>query len=164
MREIKFPKAVIFILDDDIIQSTIKSNKIGATIIFTKLIDWLFTEINSLITQRKEQLPPRALKAEYPRVYWVEAPQHKNFQNNLLRRKLNSVIQTSANKFPNFRIMRMKKIWNQEDSNLFRNNRFSAEGLAKYSAPIDNALEFNDTFKMPYISQNHRPTTVQVHQ
>ena len=120
-QHVKFPKVIIFMLDDDIIRAT-KPSDIGATLLLTKLVEWLFKEIARIIQQRKEQLPLKAIKSDFPMVYWVEAPQHKNFTNNLLRRKLNSVVQVTISNYRNMHIMRMKKIWDPDDSNFFRNN------------------------------------------
>ena len=39
----------------------------------------------------------------------------------------------------------MKKVWDPEDKQLFRNNRFSAEGLSRYWSSVDNAIQFNMT-------------------
>ena len=108
-------------------------------------------------------MPARALKAEYPKMYWTEAPQHVNFPNNLLRRKINSVVQASADKYPNFKILKMKKFWDAENTNLFRNNQFSGEGLAKYWSSVDAAFQYNETWRNPFKpkklnqAQYHRP-------
>ena len=74
------PKVIIFMLDDDIIRAT-KPSDIGATLLLTKLVEWLFKEIARIIQQRKEQLSLKAIKSDFLMVYWVEAPQHKNFTN-----------------------------------------------------------------------------------
>ena len=95
----------------------------------------------------KQYLPSRALKADYLRIYWAEVPQHVNFTNNLLRQKINSVAQAAADKYSCFKILKMKKFWDADNTNLFRNNRFSGKGLAKYWASVDAAFQYNETWK-----------------
>ena len=158
-KEKLFPKAVVLVLDDDIIQAT-KPKEVGATIIFSKVIDWLFKQLTRSIEEMKQYLPARALKAEYPKMYWTEAPQHVNFPNNLLRRKINSVVQASADKYPNFKILKMKKFWDAENTNLFRNNRFSGEGLAKYWSSVDAAFQYNETWRNPFKPKEAEPSSV----
>ena len=139
---LKFPKVCLVVLDDDPIRHT-KLNEENASTMLNKAIPWLIKEFHKLIEIRKDQLQSYAVKANYPLVYWMESPQHINFKNNWLRRKLNSVIQNEANRYLNIRITCMKKVWDAEDRSLFQNNRFTATGLFKYWASIDNALEFN---------------------
>ena len=104
MENVIFPKAIVIVLDDDMIRA-LKPTECGATILFDRIIKWLFREIDGMISTRKDQLPKRAVKEGYPKLYWVEAPQHKNFTNNLLRRKLNSVVQSSSAEYKYVRVV-----------------------------------------------------------
>ena len=144
--ELKLPRICVFVLDDDIIRY-LRLDIQSATSILNEIIPWLFKEIAKLIQIRKDQLPRKAVKEGYPQIYWMEAPQHVNFSNNMIRRKFNSVVQNVAMRYANMRIARMKKIWDPEEKYLFMNSRFSADGLMKYWESIDNAIEFNENLK-----------------
>ena len=141
----KLPKICIFIIDDDILRHLkINDETKGITTILTVDIGWLFSRINRMIKSRKEQLEEKAIRPNYPQVYWLEAPQHIMFKNNLARRKLNSVVQNEAAKIKDFKIIRMKKHWDPDNGNLFFNNRYTAEGLMRYWESMDSSVEFND--------------------
>ena len=51
-----FLRMILFVLDYDIIRN-LKPMECGATILFDKIIKWLFKEIDRMVTLRKEQLP-----------------------------------------------------------------------------------------------------------
>ena len=142
----KLPKVIIFVMDDDIIRATKPPEK-RAMLVYTEMMKWLFGRIERKIEERKDQLPMKAKCKEYPKIYWVEAKQHKYFENNVFRRKMNSVIQSLTSTFTSIRIMKMKKHWNFDDANLFKHNRFSSTGLAKYWMSVDSGLEYNDNYK-----------------
>ena len=120
--------------------------------IITDITRWLLNQFKKLIDIRRDQLPTKALKADYPTVYWVEAPQHENFGNNLNRRKFNSALQAESSVLPNMKMMRMKKIWDPEDPQSYIAScaRFTTSGIFKYWKSIDNALQFNDAKRQEY--------------
>ena len=143
--KIKFPKLCIFVLDNDL-KRHLKVTEKSASAVFAEIIPWLFNKVDRHIKSRKEQLPQKAIKSEYPMIYWMEAPQHINFSeaDNIIRHKQNSAIQSEVARYPYMKIVRMKKVWDPEDGHLYANNRYSAEGLMKYWSSIDNAIEYHD--------------------
>ena len=149
MERIKFPKAILVILDDDLLRSLSSeiSESTNLSLVLYKMLKHLVNEFRKAIETRKDQLPDKLKKLFYPKVYWVEAPQHRNFPNNFDRRKFNSTLQSNTSSQANMQIMRMKKVWDPEDFNLFQNNRYTSRGLMRYWESIDNALEFNKNFK-----------------
>ena len=144
------PKNIIVLLDDDIIRRVeLKCDDDdidNLDKIFNQLMHWLLNEFRKLIDARKDQLPERSKKDGFPKIYWVEAPQHINFANNSARRKMNAAIQAEAAIQENMKIMRMKKVWDTEDNHsyLASHSRFISDGIFKYWGSIDNAMEFND--------------------
>ena len=104
-----FPRAILVVLDNDLIRH-LQVDDEGLTIILKELIIWLFKEVDKLISQRKELLPKKSLKADYPQIFWMESPQHMNFVDNLPRRKFNSIVQSTATEYNYMKIVRMKKI------------------------------------------------------
>ena len=149
-KEDTLPKNILVLLDDDIIRRVeAKCNDEeyeSLSGIFKEIIHWLFNQFRKIINVRLEQLPEKCKRIGFPKVYWVEAPQHENFNNNLARRKMNSAIQAEASLQMDMSIMRMKKVWEPENSQLYlaSHSRFTTEGIFKYWGSIDNALEFND--------------------
>ena len=141
-KNVKLPKYCVFVLDDDIIRHT-KINEESASIMLNKMIPWLMKEIHKLVDIRKNQLPAKAVRDNFPMIYWMEAPQHIHFKNNMVHRKFNSVVQSETSRYQYMRIARMKKVWDAEDKHLFYDGRFTPEGLMKYWGSIDNAIEFN---------------------
>ena len=129
----KLPKFCIFMIDDDILKHfKIDDDTEGIAVILNMAISWLFREIDRMIKSREDQLTVKTLKEGYPQIFWLEAPQHMHFDNNLARRKLNSVVQNETSNYDYFKIIRVKKHWDPDNRNLFFNRRFSAEGLMKY--------------------------------
>ena len=148
LQQVKFPKAILVILDNDLLRACkFDYKKPGLSKLLSGTIDWLLNEVRKLIEIRKDQLPVKAVRANYPMVYWVEAPQHKSFHDNLERCKFNSVLQSLTGMKQNMKIIRMKKIWDENDSNLFRQGRFTADGLMRYWESIDNAIQFNENIQ-----------------
>ena len=43
----------------------------GEEIVFTEMINWLMDKIQELIESRKNQLPIKVVKRDYPKVLWV---------------------------------------------------------------------------------------------
>ena len=163
------PKSIIILLDDDIIRRVeVKADREeeidGLSAIFTRVIKWLVNQVDRAILSRKEQLPEKSKEQNSPVCYWVEAPQHVNFNNNNLScRKFNSSLQAETSIKKNMRVMRMKKKWDPEDphSYLSESSRFTSTGIFKYWASIDNALEFNDKKKDEFLLKNQNPKAAQ---
>ena len=138
------PTIILFVLDDDIVRMTDIKSTTNASDYFSPVMNWLINEVQKIIAARKDQLPNKALNPQEPRIYWVEAPQHKNFENNLFRRKFNSSLQNVVDLQKDMRMMRLKKVWDYDDSSLFRNEHFTSDGLVKYWEAIDSSLHFNE--------------------
>ena len=148
--ECLLPKSILVILDDDIIRRVEakcdEDNLENMSTIFSCVMKHLINQFRKLIESRKDQLPEKSISKIYPTIYWVESPQHCNFNNNLSRRKMNSAIQAECSILDNSKIMRMKKVWNSDDEHAYlaSHSRFTSDGIFKYWGSIDNALEFND--------------------
>ena len=113
--------AIIVLLDDDIIRRIelkMDGETEGLSLIFADLIKWLLNEFRKLISARWDQLPTKSKAKEVPTTYWLEAP-HINFNNNLARRKFISALQNECSIQQNMRIMRMKKIWDPENTHAY---------------------------------------------
>ena len=125
---------------------------------FGTIMRWIINQFRKLVDARIDQLPEKCVRKNFPKIYWVECPQHCNFNNNLSRRKMNSVIQSECSLIDGMKIMRMKKIWDPEESQLYlpSHSRFTSDGIFKYWGSIDNAIEFNDNKLEEFLSSGRR--------
>ena len=121
------PKAIIFVIDGDIIK-TVKYDNYGITEIFGQILKNLMTGIHCTILAQKDALPHRSKRSDYPTVLWCLAPQHINFPDNwnINRKKFNSCLESLVALFPEMGLLRMKKFWDYNNSQLFLDCRFTA--------------------------------------
>ena len=77
----KLPKAIIVVLDDDLIQYANIDN-FGMSIVYGRLTHYLLSEFNRLLTIKKESMPHKAVRPNYPHILWINPPTHCNFLNN----------------------------------------------------------------------------------
>ena len=147
-QEIKLPKMVVIVLDDDLIkyygaeedpESLMKALK--------RLLNELMTEFRKVVSTQKERLPKKALKAFYPQFVWIQAPLNREFGNNSQREIFNKSLIATAKFHENVSILELKKIWDQENTRLFVGEalRYTTEGLSTYWAAVDCTIRFMDT-------------------
>ena len=84
------PKYVLVVLDDDLI-TFLDFKEEGVATLLGTWIEWLCTELLSLVDKRKSQLPAKSVKENQPFFYWVAAPTHNYIsrERNALRVKFN---------------------------------------------------------------------------
>ena len=144
------PKAVIFVIDDDLIKN-VNYDHMGISEIFGQLLKDLMSGINRMISSYKENLPNKAKRYNYPTILWVEVPIHKNMPEHwkILRKKFSSCQESCAKFFPGMNTLYLKKVWDQNESEFFSDRRFTAKGLTAYWMSIDSAFWHWDTFIYP---------------
>ena len=144
--QIGLPKLIVVVMDDDILKSIEGDTSEDVRKQIKPLITWLICEYEKLILAFKDMLPGRAKRHHVPHVLWMRPATHKNFGNswNMLREELGQVLKECADMKSNMSSLQMLKVWDSEDSSLFRydNYRFTAEGLKKYWLSIDSAVRF----------------------
>ena len=141
--QIKMPKYVVVVLDKDLIEY-LNFDDCGAAGMYGEWLEWLVQKITNLCQQMIDLLPQKAIKEGYPQIYWVAPPQHCNFTDNRARSKFVSCLETVLKDSVSHRIIRMKEIWNYENSNLVDvHGRMLPDGYAKYWQSIDAAVRFN---------------------
>ena len=126
------------------------------------------TEHDKLISTQKEYLPMKAKKHDYPHIVWIEAPEHVNFNNNLLRSKFNRSLHTAASFHDNCHVLELKKIWDGKDRTLYLSpeSRFTADGYNCYWEAVDKTGKFADTIlfkklEKKKLKENCAPDVVQ---
>ena len=142
-----FPKAIIFVIDGDIIK-TVSYNNYGISEVFGKILKNLMVGIHRTILSQKEKLQSKSKRLWYPSVLWALAPQHTNFPGhwNNNRRKFNDCIESLVTLFPEMKTLKMKKFWEYNDLQLVINRNYMAQGLNMYWKSIDSAFRHWDTF------------------
>ena len=103
-----FPKAIVFVLDGDLIK-TIAFNNYGLSEIYGQIMKNLMVGIHRIILAHKEKLPQKSKIANYPTVLWVLPPQHINFPANWNNkcRKLGNCIESLVALFPEMDTLKM---------------------------------------------------------
>ena len=78
----------------------------------------------------------------------VMTPLHCDFPPrwNIHRKMFNKSLEIAANKHPQMAVLKMLKVWNPDDSALFRDSRYTASGLEAYWSSLDSAFRHWDTF------------------
>ena len=134
------PEVMVFVLDDNLIQY-LGYKKWGVASFYGPWIEWLLEEVNKLIESKWKQLPTK-MKLSKPQVYWVELPDHSNFDhvNRDARVKFNNCLLSVVKRYDNMRMICLKEGWSKMDSALVVNNHFTADGLSVYWRSIDWAV------------------------
>ena len=122
--EILLPKAIIILLEADIIKS-VRYGKSGISEIFGQLIKSLAVGLHRLVLQHKDVLPIHSKKFNYPSILWVESPHHMNFLDiwNIHRKKFNKCMETVLSLYPEMFILELVKAWDYHDSSFSKDNK-----------------------------------------
>ena len=107
--EAKLPRAILVVLDDNMINYA-KISGFGISMLYSHLLHYLFSEFNKLILARKDYLPAKALKAHYPELLWINPPLHASFRNNSQRVKFAKILDTTAAIYPDMWSLKLKRI------------------------------------------------------
>ena len=140
------PKALVFVVDDDIIrQANLPKDEVidGE---FQFIMKYLMEEIHRIVIGYKEKLPTKAKKDYLPHFIWIIPPVHKNFPNNSDREFFAEAIEKEVEKYPDMCGLKLKKIWDERDGNLFlkEQRRYTQEGSIEYWKSLDAAIKFWD--------------------
>ena len=139
----RFPEYIVMILDDDVLQFLRYEGK-GAGQLYGSWKEWLALQVHTMITDRKEQLPAKAIPVDAPFVYWVEIPTHDLFERdcNAIRTKFNHCMDATLKLYDDMRIVKLKE-WQRDDTMLVSNGRVTTDGYYTYWKAIDTAVKFN---------------------
>ena len=76
--QVLLPKAVIIVLEDDMIK-TANHFKKGSSTIFDNWLKWITNDLFKITAAYKEKLPTKSRKFKYPHSFWVPAAHHDDF-------------------------------------------------------------------------------------
>ena len=138
------PKVIVIVLDDDII-NFVPVDEFGVSIIYGRIIHYLFAECKKLLALKRERLPKKALVETH--LIWIAPPFHNGFSNSNLHAKFSRNLDNIANLFEGMWSLKLKKIWDPADFNLYLQDakRFTAMGLMSYWMAVERAIRFWDT-------------------
>ena len=146
-KDILLPKAILVVLDDDC-----NYEGVEVSVTYYRTLQWLTKEYHRIVLAHKDRLPNKSQKYKYPHIIWIEPPTNTKFYNNDLRREFSHALQKSVAPFTEMRTLRLKRVWDYDDTNLYDDNshRFTETGLATYWRAVNSTFKFWDT------SLNHK--------
>ena len=147
------PKAIIIVLDDDIIKSIPTHSKNKVKIDFSvsarHSLSWLARELHKLLDIYKSWLPCKAKTSSYPHFVWITPPNHSLFteEDNARHDKFARCLMQSTSIYDEMSCLKMLKIWDQENESLFVEEayRFTALGIETYWKSVDSAVKYWNT-------------------
>ena len=137
----KMPKYIVVVLDSDVIDFVDYKN-FGISTMYGDLLESIIKGVVDIIDDRKKKLPAKAVKGEYPFIYWMCLPKHKNLDFNS-RSKFNLTLESIIKLYPNMRVAQIKDNWDINDENLAQSGRLTGLGFNRYWQAIDASLRFN---------------------
>ena len=143
--QILLPKFIVVVPDDDIIKY-LNYSKFGMSEALGRLLNHIMVDYNHLLESQIEFLPRRSCPNALPYIFWIQAPLHTNFSNNLARIKFNKSLETITQFHENIQALELKKGWEPENGNfyLLESRRFTADGLGAYWAAVDKTIRYAD--------------------
>ena len=144
-KETLLPKIIIVILDDNL-SERIKSN---ISFVYGSIMHWLADQFNKIIECHKDKLPQKAVKADYPHFIWIAPPVNISFDNSDIRLKLDKSLKDTLDVQKSHMMLRLKKVWVQNDRSYCRHHQVTQIGFESYWASIDSAITFWNTHLAP---------------
>ena len=143
-----WPKIITIVLDYDFVKFLACRNG-DNSFVMGRLLYWLMSEFQKIISGYNDQMPSKAKKANYPHMIWIKAPLHNCFrpQTNNLRGKFNACLDKMGKLQLNTSVLELKKIWNPEDSALVLpgTDILTAKGCTTYWEAVDRTIKYCDT-------------------
>ena len=143
-KNVKLPNYILVVLDRDLIDY-LDYDSFGISTMLGNWFEWLAAEFDDMIQKRKQNLPKKALDDDHPQIYWCASLHHILLEKDNLnaRMKMNAVMDSVTKLYQYMRVIKIKEIWQNNDSKLVTHNRFTPHGLSVYWKAIDAAVQFN---------------------
>ena len=142
----KLPQYIVVALDDDIVHFA-QYDGFGISRILGEFLDSMAKALDKLITDRKQLLPSKSVRDNFPMVFWVALPMHHNLLDSAqIRSKFNMCLDSVLQQYSYMRVIRLKEIWNYNDGALVSPaGIFAEKGYYQYWRAIDASVRFNVT-------------------
>ena len=141
-KRVKLPRSIVVVLDNNLIQFLAYVN-IGIAILLGEWFEWLITCFTTLFQSRKDTLPKKAVRADYPQLYLMAPPKHRLLNDNHERRLLLDCMEATVKVFDNVQLIKMVESDYKDDSLVSEDGQFTNFGLTKYWSTVDSAVAFN---------------------
>ena len=117
-----------------------------------KWFEWLANCFADICQHRREILPKKAAKIDYPQIYFVAPPQHRFFMDNDGRKILMHCMEATVKTVNNVRLIKMMEIWNPNNLQLVtKESQITSAGLTAYWASVNAAVAFNINKKASWL-------------
>ena len=141
------PKAIIIVLDDDILDD-LNHFDIGISVALGKWIEWLTQKFHEIIQDYKKILQSKSRKYKYPHFVWCLLPQHMVFaQFNDYKEKFNTAVKKATKNYREMSTISLN-LWNSDDMSYFDGGQISQIGMATYWQAINAAFKVWDRSQM----------------
>ena len=137
----KLPKLVVIVLDNDMIKF-VDHEKYGASIALGKIMDVVVESLDSVIKTRKDQIAKNAYRDQEPHFIWMGAPIHQDFNDNSLRVKFNTCMESIIKQFKNMSFLMPRKGWEIDNHKIVKNESFTVDGSKMYWKAVECAIKF----------------------
>ena len=144
------PDVILIVLHRDIINVAESTTDDEERIVkkMGEWMEWIFAEVDDMLTKRLGQLPDRAIPEVEPVVYFSTIPQSKYFSydQRVVHAKFNRVLENVAKLYPRIRLIWLKNWWDIENKALITgtgSTKLSDLGIDALWRAIDASVEFN---------------------
>ena len=140
----KLPRYMMVVLERDFLDF-LGYKEFRASSLYGEWINYLAGNIATICQDRKQALPQKARRLEFPMIYWAALPHHKNFNDNTMRTKFNNCIESVMKVHEGkMRLIKIKEIWDYNDISLVdRYGNLTSHGTQRYWAAVDAVFKFN---------------------
>ena len=108
-KEKLLPKAIIVVLDDDILWQ-IHYEGPHLQDIYAEVTNYLVEQFHRICISYKEMLPTKTRQAFIPYVIWILPPSHINYYNNTAREKFAVALTAAVRRYPEMACLSLKKL------------------------------------------------------
>ena len=139
----ELPKFLIFILEDDLIKN-LGYNRTGAESGYSRVIDWLITEIKDVIEKAKQIMPEKALRADYPYILWICPTSHMWYENNHSRKLFSTVLDKAVSEQKGMAALKLRQLWSDTNESLFKDKYapLTERGIEILWQSIDKTIRY----------------------
>ena len=144
-QETLLPKAIIFVVDDDLIKQVhMDIDREDLEEFYTEILGAMLSDMHETVIAYKDKLPKKSKTYNYPQILWISPPTNVNFYNNEKRKAFSAALLSAVDNFAEMACLTLKKIWSEADRSLYlkHQSRFTPEGFHDYWSSIDAGMKF----------------------
>ena len=155
---VKLPQVMPIIIEKDFIEHLMVDDTSYASIsasLYGTWIEWLAKEIDAAFKTQNDRLPWKAQRSDTI-IYWAATLNHKNYPFDLRAQivKFNNCVESVVKIHDNMRLIKIKKNWNYEDSNLVNAyGRLTHTGIDHVWEAIDASVQFNFSKRTDFLAK-----------